>query len=743
MSKAAQIARDYAERGWAPLPIPTRKKRPMIKGWTQLRMPPHEVDGHFPSDPMNIGILLGEASSHLVDVDLDCSEACRVAPLLLPKTNAIFGRSSKPLSHYLYSCSTESKIFKDPERRDTLLEIRSDSLQTVFPGSVHVSGEQVEWYEDGAVSNVGKQELVAAAQRLAAASTLGRRWPAEGGRHNAQLILSAILTRGGWTADDVAQFVEAVSLAAGAEPQYPKRLATAQDAARRLKEGGKLYGWPSFAELVAEEVATQVADWLAMTKGNRISSGTKIGAAPRILTIGSEVEIAKKVIEDLHAEHGDVVFDEGRIWHFDGICWLPKCERDLRLCVQQYDGALYTPPASKTSVVRLNSSRIDSVLRELFVLLEQPGFFSDARAGMNCASGFITFETEGKPDLIPHSPDHRSRYCVRGKWPYLGPEEEAEASLLSLLLGGCFLGDHDAKGKIDLIAEVGAAAALGFATKLLQPRAVVFYGRSAENGKSQVLDLIRGMLPIEAVAAVPAHRFTDDKYLVQLAGKLLNASDELATARAVGAETFKLVITGEPVTARDVYRPAQQFRCPAQHVFATNQLPDFKGGMDRGVRRRLRVLTFDRTIPEDERVPGIGRRICDEEPSLALDFFVQGAGRLIRQRKFSEPASSGIAEREWLIGSDPVSAWLEEEVIIDAAAEPYPVSEAHRQFIRWATEEGFANDALPPVNIFSQRVRAADPQVKNTRTGTGRYLTGIRIRHARPARHRTAFGGGR
>ena len=74
--------------------------------------------------------------------------------------------------------------------------------------------------------------------------------------------------------------------------------------------------------------------------------------------------------------------------------------------------------------------------------------------------------------------------------------------MLSKLLRGCFTGDPDAQQKIDLIAEIAGSAALGHGTRLTQPKAVVFKGETAENGKSQVLDLLRGLLPASAQASV-------------------------------------------------------------------------------------------------------------------------------------------------------------------------------------------------------------------------------------------------
>ena len=191
--------------------------------------------------------------------------------------------------------------------------------------------------------------------------------------------------------------------------------------------------------------------------------------------------------------------------------------------------------------------------------------------------------------------------------------------MLQRLLEGVFLGDEDAREKQALLAEIAGAVALGYGTKLMQPKAVILEGKTAENGKSQILDLFRGLLPPSAIAAVPAAKMGDQSYLIQLAGKHLNASDELSGAEAIASDIFKSVITGDPVTGRDLYRSAFQFRPIAQHVFGTNALPSFKGGIDRGVQRRLLVITFNRTIPENERIAKYRPKDRGERGGYTLD----------------------------------------------------------------------------------------------------------------------------
>jgi phage/plasmid-associated DNA primase len=188
-------------------------------------------------------------------------------------------------------------------------------------------------------------------------------------------------------------------------------------------------------------------------------------------------------------------------------------------------------------------------------------------------------------------------------------------------------------------------------------------------------------------------------------------------------------VTGEPISARDLYKSAVTFRPIAQHVFATNDLPTFRGGMDRGVQRRLLVITFNRVIPEEDRIEHIGHRIATEEPDFLLDWAVRGASRLIKQRHFTESDSSKAALRDWLLGADPVQAWLEDAVtvVLGKEAPKVKTSDAYKAFRDWASEAGFDENRLPRVNNFTQRLLAAEKDIANSRDGKARYLVGLSI----------------
>jgi Bifunctional DNA primase/polymerase, N-terminal len=111
------IARGYTKRGWSPIPVPADEKNPAMKGWQQLRITEANLNKHFNGARLNIGVLLGEPSGGLIDLDLDCDEAVKLAPKFLPDT-ATFGREHNPASHRLYRCAytlPETRKFSLPK----------------------------------------------------------------------------------------------------------------------------------------------------------------------------------------------------------------------------------------------------------------------------------------------------------------------------------------------------------------------------------------------------------------------------------------------------------------------------------------------------------------------------------------------------------------------------------------------------------------------------------------------------
>jgi putative DNA primase/helicase len=252
------------------------------------------------------------------------------------------------------------------------------------------------------------------------------------------------------------------------------------------------------------------------------------------LKVGSDVEIARLVTDDLQKEFGELVSCETAIWRYHRTHWIAIPEEALWLAAARYDGALFETPEAKMQAVKLSKARVDSILACMRPAISRRDFFNVATVGINCSVGFIRFNDHGQASLEHHSPDHRCRHVLPGCWPVSLTEEQEAQSLFGRLLEGCFKDDHDKEAKVDLLGEVAGIAALGFATRVVNPKALVLKGETAENGKSQMLDVFRSLLPPSAVSSISPSKFHDRTFACHLAGKLLNAPDELAGREVAG-----------------------------------------------------------------------------------------------------------------------------------------------------------------------------------------------------------------
>jgi DNA polymerase-1 len=263
--------------------VPFQSKRPSFADWTSFRLTPDEIDTYFsPGGRVNIGVLLGEPSGGLLDVDLDSREAIAAAPGLLPPTGLVGGRAGARKSHWFYVTEDPprkaSTGFLDPtvparpaeggDHGRVLLELRSTGAQTLVPPSQHPSGEPYTWFSFGEPAHRDARDLLRAVARVASAALLARYWPQKGARHSARLALAGGLLRNGFPPDDATAFLEAVTAAARNDGFNDCRGAVNSTLAR-LENGEPVEGFPCLVKLLGDpgaRVVRQVGDWLGLDR---------------------------------------------------------------------------------------------------------------------------------------------------------------------------------------------------------------------------------------------------------------------------------------------------------------------------------------------------------------------------------------------------------------------------------------------------------------------------------------------
>ena len=290
-----EIALDYINMGLCPIPIPYREKGPTTEGWKQLRITQESAANYFNGSPQNIGIILGEASKGLVDIDIDCPEALALAPHFLPATPGRFGRASKRASHWLYFSDVPKHIkYEDPNidgAGKTIVELRSGGVQTVFPGSTHVSGEFIGFEDDAdpaQIPTIERTIIEAAVGVLAAACLLARYFPRKG-RHDFCLALGGGLLRDGWPVENAELFVGLVAWCGGSDNPRA-RAATVKGTAEKLAAGEPITGWNRVTELIADRpLGGGVGGKKLVTRARKWLPANQVKAKTGIILLGADL----------------------------------------------------------------------------------------------------------------------------------------------------------------------------------------------------------------------------------------------------------------------------------------------------------------------------------------------------------------------------------------------------------------------------------------------------------------------
>lgn len=261
---ALMAASDYLRRGWAPIPVGFQDKVPISgKAWEKLRLTEDTLAEHFAGERRNVGVVLGAASGDLVDVDLDHPLAVQLASLFLPPTETIFGRATKPASHWLHRVKgIESEKFSF-STAGMIVEIRGDRHQTVFPGSVHKNGETIEWVTDGEPTEYESETLRNQVARLAATVLLILHFPAKGTRDDASLALAGTLLKAGVSLEVTERYLQLIA-ERGACEDVEAKVRKVRQTARAIERGKDVAGISYLRKYFKKDAADTAVEWLGL-----------------------------------------------------------------------------------------------------------------------------------------------------------------------------------------------------------------------------------------------------------------------------------------------------------------------------------------------------------------------------------------------------------------------------------------------------------------------------------------------
>lgn len=430
-----------------------------------------------------------------------------------------------------------------------------------------------------------------------------------------------------------------------------------------------------------------------------------------------DITVAQRLI-DTFATSESVVFDEDAWWQYDAGIWqdldreviakrLHRWQTEHRM---QIKGADDDPP----KFYSLTPGAFQRVVNHTKTATARPDFFENAPRGVMLRGQFVRAERDKLKVEAAH-PNHRARTSL--SVPYRADWTMPDGALLSRYLRTTF----DTEPERQRLQEVAGAALLGLGTRFKKAWFFVDGPNIDGNGgtgKSQILEMLRGLVPEGASSSVVPQHFSDDYHGAELHGKTLNVVFETPDGDIIREDGVKAIVHGDTITRRRIRQAPLTFAPRALHVFATNRLPEAPGATG-AFWDRWEVLEFsNRFRGTDDVIPQLAERILADELDHLVHWAIEGARRLVSQGAYTTSRRAREAMERWKMTADPVNRFVHEWCAITNDDFGLPTSsEVYEWYVDWCDENGRMKCSKTK---FGRRLQGVDG-VKRIRSNGSRY----------------------
>lgn len=245
------LAKEYIQDGWAVVPLVRGEKKADTK-WRQKTYTENDFQ-----DDSNLAVKLGEPSNGLVDIDCDCAMAVAAAKLLMPQTR-VFGRASKPESHYLIYCP-DLKTTQYTDGSKMLVELRSTGGYTMFPPSTHPSGELVAWDVRRDILTMVADVVLETTTDIALCAVIAEHWSELD--HASMGHLTGFWLQAGLDAQRVKRLLKVICTITD-KSTTNEVIKLAESTIGKHAAGERVTGGPKLKEALGEKLINRMRSWL-------------------------------------------------------------------------------------------------------------------------------------------------------------------------------------------------------------------------------------------------------------------------------------------------------------------------------------------------------------------------------------------------------------------------------------------------------------------------------------------------
>lgn len=275
--------------------------------------------------------------------------------------------------------------------------------------------------------------------------------------------------------------------------------------------------------------------------------------------------------------------------------------------------------------------------------------------------------------------EHRKEDFLRYKLPFKY-DPEADCPMFKRYLDTVL---PDKTAQAVLMEYIGYC----FARRLKLEKCLMLYGSGA-NGKGVFFEIIRALLGKENVSTFQMRHLCEDNgyYRAKICDKLINYSSE--KGEDFNGETFKILASGEPVSARLPYKEPFEVTDYARMILNANRLP-VPAEQGEAFYRRFIIIPFSVTIPREERDPDLAAKITRNELSGIFNMVLEGLDRILEHRDFTRCEAIDKALEAYKAESDSVTSFLREEGYIPSASERIERKTLYGEYRSFCADNGY------------------------------------------------------
>jgi putative DNA primase/helicase len=388
------------------------------------------------------------------------------------------------------------------------------------------------------------------------------------------------------------------------------------------------------------------------------------------------------------ANEWQLAAQHGRVYVYNGAYWQAVDENDMKQFLGQ---------ALEKMGVRFVDAKYfrfrDDLTKQFFTSAHLPAPERDrGTVCINLRNGTLSVGIDGSVQLREFRPEDFLRYQLGFDYDPAATAPKWQSYL------------NDVLPDAEVQRALAEAAALAFVpSSVLKLEKIPVLHGSGSNGKSVFQDTFRAVLGRENVSGHSLKLLTgNENARADLQDRLINISSEIGGI--ADSEVFKLLASGEPVSAKILYQDVHTMEDYGRLVCNANKLPAEVENSHAFFRRFL-IIPFSVTVDPAKKDTNLSKKIIETELPGVLNWILEGLARLLKQNDFSPCRAADQALQQYRHESNTVSLWLEDaSYTVSTSGHELPRGTMLNEYQAFCKAEGFK---AVGGKVFSQRMQAA------------------------------------